>query len=517
MSVPYTYDDTMRVHDKAIFNWLGTLPIDYEALFGNQTRNGFPILRVESAPNQAFASIPDLLVGQGWITDGTAAQMRATAFQRWPVLPLPFASISRGEPKMDPEQAGGGKVFTQKYLNPQTGSWDYHQWPRHMNTPYSITFWSNKRYDEAYIREWIYSSLGKRGTWQNEMLIPVVHPLPWGTINQRLRFDGSTDLSQLETEDQRFIRFECQFDLRTLVFVPIVGGALASESQGFDLEFMTDGFGTSNNTMLAIPNTNQTYLQYSSNLFFFGYKGPQIPLYWPKQGSATVVAGDKTPAEDKLSLEIGVTTTSDSVALSEAPNLLDTDNKVIVGVSLQYESTGAPVNLRISSHDTVANTVAVARLQPLVAEQFWTPVHIFALTNKETTIVDLVGSGSVSDLFVSGIDIRQIYDGSRIAYGSTSVSGPNTSYKWSALLNQPYLVVFHVNAASPSSNTVTCQNDLSSPTVTQSQVVDPSVGIGLVFFIQPLGSSLVVTAPSSLGVDHVYLLPYTGSFDGSSV
>ena len=177
MAVPHTYDDYLRIHDAAFYNWLGTLLVDYGDVAG-VTRNQQPILRVMTTPQRAMAEVVDFLVSQGWIEGTDAADMRKKAEQNFTVLPMPFCSFLREEPQLDPQLQGAVKTIRRRFFNCDIGQWEYHPWPKHHRIGYNVTFRSHKKFTDAYMREFIYGQLGGKGKNENETYIPVVHKAP---------------------------------------------------------------------------------------------------------------------------------------------------------------------------------------------------------------------------------------------------------------------------------------------------------------------------------------------------
>ena len=114
MATPASWENTLRIHDDALFRWLGKLRVDYggpsdfPATFpfaaSYPTRNNFPILRTMATRQRAWASVLDLLVGMRWIDSGTAEQIRASAGD-FAVLPLPVCVYERGDPEIIEEHA----------------------------------------------------------------------------------------------------------------------------------------------------------------------------------------------------------------------------------------------------------------------------------------------------------------------------------------------------------------------------------------------------------------------------
>lgn len=525
MATPYTLGDTMRDHDTAVWKWLGGLLIDYNEIAG-VARNQFPILRVVATPHQAFAKVVDMLAHQGFLPAGTAEEMKASGELKWNDLPLPVATIERSDPI--PEASRNSSALVRRiYLNPLTGQWETHRWPAQYTTQYRITFWSLRKSTDNYIREWVYGKMGGQGKATHEDIIPVSHPPPWGETIQKFRLDGSTDLSVLEGDVQRFIRTEFAFTLRTLVFFPPVGNGYITHGVGFTGELIGSAYGdtTTDGTVASGDSPSAVPAVMTGNLFYYPVTANLIPTEWPVTGNGKASAGLVAPGgvqagPEASSLRAQVTLTTDSVEVLERLAQKDPDGRAIVSVSLRYQSAGAQVDLEVAQRDgsTNALTLAFEARLPVVPNR-WDPVHVFALVKGDTFQVNLVGTGTAGEATVADVDIRQVYDGTRVAPAASSTPGPGlTRHEWGSLDNAPYLVILALAPSNPAGpSTVTVQDDLVSPSYTKSQPLDPSANVGLVFLVQPKAGYLGLTLPSALALDTVYVQRYPGAYNGSTI
>lgn len=526
MATPHTHGDTMREHDKAVYDWLGGLLVDYNGIAGT-TRDGFPCLRIMATPQQAFAKVTELLVHMGWLPGATAADMRAAGDSKWDEIPLPVLTIERDEPTPAAEL---NSAATQKriYLNPVTGQWEEHRWPAQYSTQYRVTAWSVKRATDAFIREWVYGALGGKGKATHEALIEVTHPAPWGLTLQRLRFEGSQDLSRLEGDTQRFIRTEFTFTLRTLVFFPPVGNSYVAYGFGADGDMISASFGdttTDPTESVTFDSPSIVPSRMTGNLFMYPVTRNLIPTEWPKTGDAQVSAGLVAPGgvpagPYAVSLRARVTEPTDSVELLERLTTKDTEGCSIVSVSFDYQASGAPANLEIAQRNGTTGdlTVSYTRSLPLVRNR-WDPVHVFALVRGDTFQVNLVGDGDDADVTVANTDVRLIGQGTKILHQATSTPGPGlTRYEWGSLDNEPHLVILIIAGSNPPGTSLaTVEDDLSAPTYTASQNVDPAENVGAVFLVQPKNGQIGLTVPSALALDTVYLQRYPGPYNGSTL
>ena len=517
----------MREHDLAVWTWLEGLLVDYGTIAGTP-RNGVPILHIFASPQQAFAETTDLLVSMGWLPGATAAAMRAAGEAAWPQIPLPVITIERDEPVMDTE-LDSSAPYRRVYLNPQTGQYEAHRWPAHYNCTYRLTVWAKTRATAEFIREWIYPQLGLTGNANTELMLPVVHQPPWGTQIHKFRLDGSNDLSTLEGNTQRYIRYEFMMTLRLLMFYPVdtADSAALVHGVGADFTLLDPTVGTTTQdgaTSVAggVPCT--VPLRMTDNLFFFPVGAASIPALWPVTGDGVATAGTWSPSGVSQgvygygTLGAAVTAPADTVELLERLTTLDTDGTQVVSISFQYQAGSNPAALTVNSRDVTTNALTPNYLVSLPVTGKWQPVHVFTIVNGGTFQANIAGSGSPSEVTVATVDVRQFLGGTKIPWQSTAVSGSLTRYQWASLTNTPYLaIVVLAPGNTPGPHTVTVEDDLSDPDYTQSRSIDAAVNLGLVFLLQPINGTLGLTIPTALTLAKVYLQAYSGPYNGSVV
>ena len=494
MSKLYTHEDSLRAHDVAVYNWLRTLLIDYGTIAG-VARNGFPILALHATPDRPFALIPDLLVSMGWISGTTADEMRTNAEDKWPVRPLPICTLYRLDPLPDPELAGAPKQIRSRWLNQATGQWESHPWPGHYRTEYTLTFWSLKKYTDAHIREWVYSNFGKIGAGNAEMFLPVTHDAPWGVMNQSFKLVGSSDLSELEGDQPRYIRTEFQFSLRTWIMHKTTSSAPVVDRVGSEVpDAATETWG----------NVGQ-----SGNLFFIPTPALYVPSSWPRTGAAKVALN----VDDSMHLTVG--STLDSVELLERPITLGGAGLATVSTAFTYRST-AGAYLEVGQRDPTTGVVTTAFELLLPAAPAGKKVHVFTVVQKPIFNVSIVGAGTAAVVDVSEIDIRHLNDQWLSSPDERVDAGTHWHYRWNTLVSQPYLVVAQI-VSTPGPVTFQVDDDATAPAFTRSQVLDSTVNVGAVFLAQPKASSLVVKAPKTVALASLSLHRYGSAYHGHEV
>lgn len=515
MSTPHNLEDTMRRHDAALYDWLGGMRVDY----GNSRdlheltpidRNNIPVLRVFSTPDRVVAAVVDQLVHSGWIAGNdsnvqveNARKLRERAEDNFAVLPLPIVSIVRNDPTPNPQDSGVPKVFRRKVFNQATQSWEQHRWPGAYETTYQVTFWCLKRYTEVFFREWVHSRLGAIGVAESEALIPVKHDAPWGTIEQRLVFEGSSDLSDLEGDGSRYIRSEYTFRLRTWLFrnphatTSYVHDLAVSERDVAEGEVSDDLVGSA---PAAAP--------VSLNLFSIYLPPSRIPTHWPRAGSATVQRSSQEPRPGASGLRMTVTTSADEVLISNRAVPLDNQNRAVLSLAASYRST-APVRIQLSSRDPNVDPVTWIpnRRFNLPARQGWTGLQFFALIEQPIFSCTLQGAGSSAITYLADVSLVHVRT-TRTLPNSSTPSGPNTIHTWTGLGAGAHLVVIAFGAGAAAGTILVGA---------QGYAVDPAQEVGLVALFTPASGGVTVTVPNTIPVDAVYAQPFLGAWRGTEV
>lgn len=516
MSIPFSFEDSLRKHDLAVHNWLAGLTVNYDNIAGTP-RIGAPILVTQATPDRAFATIPDILVSRGWISGASAAEMRENAESNFDTLPLPICSILRGEPVVDYEQAGPAKSYRTRFIDPVTQKWVTHRWPGSWRTDYTLTFWSKKRYTEAYIREWVMAQLGALGAASSELFIPVNHAAPWGVIPQSFKFTGSSDLTELEGDEQRYIRFEMMFSMRMmLMYTPTVatesGIGYPITSVRVEAHSAPDGVHPVEGVSLGVLSG----FAQSDNLFALILPPDYFPLHWPKTGAATVSASEIGPDGVPDGLKLTVNTSVDSVELAERPVALDGQGDAVLQVTFAYLSD-AVVTLEVVQRDPNTDILTAAHTKTLPATGgVWKRVNLYTLVRHPIFAVAVVGAGAPATAYVADVDLRHIFSQAFVVFTSQAVVGPNMEYRWAGLPNDPVLVRA-VLVATPGPVPFVVENDVVSPTVSDTVLIDSAENVGFASLMQPKAGSLVLRVPTLVALASVALHRYGGHYHRNEV
>lgn len=510
MSVTYSLEDTLRRHDMAVYEWLGALRMDYgidkdvnELL--PVDRNNIPVLRVLAGPDRVVAKTVELLVTTGWIAGNdpslvlaSAAALRERAKENFAVLPLPLISIERQDPVPALPDSGVPKVFGRQSFSQASQSWERHQWPGAYETTYRVVFWCAKRYSEVFFREWVYSKLGNIGLGESEALIPVVHEAPWGTIQQRLVFDGSDDESELEGEKNRYFRYGYSFRLRTWHFKKPLG----TTSYVHDIAIEERPLRT-NESSLDTVSSAPAVAAVSLNLFSFYLTSNLVPTQWPRAGNSTVMR-----LENPERMRVTCSATTDEVLLSNRALPLDLQGRAIMSIAFDYTST-APTRVLVASRDPGIEPVSwiTNRRFDLPTKTRPSRAQFFALLKQPIFSVTATGGGTPATLYLSNISIRHVRTINRTVPASSAPGGGGTVHAWTGLASRAYLVVVSL-ATGAASGTVLVGSD--------SYPVNPALQVGLVALVTPNGT-LNVTVPSAVTTDDVYVIPYGGAWRGTDV
>lgn len=533
MAKPFSFDDTMRIHDAAVYDFVGTLLVDYGNISG-QLNNNFPILRVMASPQRSIAQVVDLLISLKWIEDADKDKLIEKARDNFAVLPLPLVTIERGEPTPDPELAGVPKVFRRIFLNPDTGKWEFHQWPGHYKTDYTLTFWSVKQYTMAFLREWVYGQLGQIGAGEYETFLDVKHRQPWGIVKSSFKFTGSGNLSDLEGEESRYMRIEFSFTLRTwmtkepsfLPALPSIAGLgptadfierISLDALGFD-----NNYGIDHEDEVPLDIRDAQARKETDNLFIFPFDSVDTPTKWPKTGNAEVahgrvsLNGGNQFRRQHNALRIKVAKQSDKVEIAERLVIRDPRDIALAGISFDY-LTDSRVELALTQRDLADDSLSsVASLILPATGRIWRPVHRFTVVNKDTFQAEIAGIGNQAPqtAHLDNIDIRLICSLAQVFPDSSVVGGSETVHTWIGLEKAPHLCILIITATVGGINTVTVEDDDSSPAHTLEQIADSAVNVGLVFLVQPVDDSVAARVPNTTTLASVYLQRYHGAYNG---
>ena len=521
MSAPHSLENTLRVHDRAIYNWLSNLRVDYGEIAGT-TRNNHPILRVMATPQRAFATVVDLLVYMNWIEGADAAEMKQNAKNNFAVLPLPVITFERGDYNVDPDHQGVPKVFMRGRFNQLTGVWEQHQWPGMWEVPYTLTFWSIKRYTEAYVREWFLSQIGRVGVGDSEVLIPVEHAEPWGTLQHALRINSTGDQSDLEGDEPRYIRFSVDLTLKMRHFraVEVENPFITSIQTPIHLSQLNDGVTVeSAGTAPDVEDSPQV----SFNLYReFVFSDRDIPTEWPKAGNATVVRSPLTPARPNGSyLKMSVTQRTDivdlvnkAVYLPEAPN-----DRAVLMVAFRYRSD-RPFRVNVSQRDgTEPATWSTARVITVDASTSWRWCQFFTMLTESIFDVSIEGPGGsqLTTVYIGDIQVRHAFTPTAVIdpIGSGIGVGGGTKYVFGGLNSSTsYLVVVQPDVLGASQWTIRAEDDQSSPAHVLKRTFDETAELGYAELLSPVSRSIALTLPVGFPSSTVYAQPYTAGLLG---
>ncbi len=496
MAKPYNLDDTMYNHDWAVRAWLRTFTVNYGHL-GGADRSAFPLLTVMATPQRAFATVADLLTKENWIAGNTPQMQAARAKLDWPILPLPVASVERDDPIISNELSQVPVQWRRRFFDQETGSFVVHPAPMYYVTQYRVTFWCVKKSTHAAFMEWMLSNLGHRGMGSAEVLIPVKHPEPWGTILQALRYTGSADLSDLEGLDARHIRSQLSFVLHTWLFrnpdytVPPVYGIQHAVSVNPDSPSFVETF----------PDAG---VWSTANLF------TADRWSWPTEGEAEVLSREPP-------VQVGVDEPTDVAYLTRVLTTPDLFGRSIWSVSFGFD-TNARFKLSATQEDNAGEeSSAHAFAIPSGTGKF----HRFVMSTGVAFSVRVVGDNVVAAPKFSDLDIRQVYAQPRIPPVAVVQVMGNTVYRWSGLSRRPYLVIGVLGPATGSSPTspfdVTVADDVTTPVNTRTESISFTECAGLAMLTMPDSDTVSLTVPPNVPFVAVYVQVFDGPFAGSSV
>jgi len=537
MSDPYNYEDSMRIHDAAIYSWLDGLLVDYGTING-EARNQVPILKVFAAPHRAFAQAYDLLVKMGWAAGGNDETARLTAEADWAVLPLPICTIDRDYPVFSPQLSASALTYERTFRDPVTGDWVTLPYPLHAFTTYRLTFWCLKRYTEAYILEWFYTRFGQRGAGNREVYLTVHHQAPFGDQMQALRWIGTGDQSELEGDNPRYIRMNATVMFRTWFMrdrwpaarrEPPVHAIQREAYAAEDMLATSSWWGTGNLWTIRDPSDANSLAT------------------WPRWGDASVASNSGR------GLDVTLTGGLDRVELIELGNIVTTDDYQILSISGSVSPT-APATLFIDEFfgDPIPRVAPVIpqvyppptplpinssfgavmltpefggalRLGTRVWEQSTgsedASFHEFTLSRGKRFMYGV--EGGPAGVGMSRIDVRQVFDALKTpptqvdswpGYGD-----PESVYRWQNLDIRPYLIVVRLVNPTVPGTVLTFEDDDTAPTFSRPRTVSTIHTLGLVALVQPKLGNLRVRVPSTVIVADAYVRPFDGPYLGGTL
>lgn len=524
-------EDTIRRHHAAFFDWFGQFRVDYGALglglaegvnnpYAPIPRNDVPILRIFGPPQRVAAEMVDILVEYGWLQGqsaaaqaATATELREIARENHAVLPMPFLSMVADAPVFRIEDNGPPKLFRRQCFDEATQTFQQHRWPGSYEISFRVTLHAIKRYTVAYFREWLFSQLGPVGMGGQELLIPVQHEYPWNEIRQALSFDGESDLSDLEGEENaRTLRFQYDFRLKMWHFHRIAGSVSVIEDVSAPVSpVASDGIGLEDAELGASLPVEADAL--SLNFFEIYLLDSQIPTQWPKLGNATVRRGETSPVKQfpVPTLRMTVEDPTDEVLISNKSALLDADGIAVFTHRLDYRSDAATEIVYAQREGAdIQGVFETARVQALPARANWTRHQGFVLFDKPIHSITLRGSGAPAVAHLSRQRLHKINLTNKLTPTTSAPGGGQTVHTWAGLEQRPYLAIVHFTDAGVTGMAINVNGD-SIP-------IDNAAEQGLVR-IFTVGASLAatVTIPDTIPIQGVWLIRYKGFWDGSEI
>lgn len=504
MPAPNMLEDTIRVHDAAVYDWIGGLLVDYPSDPGGawDQRKAYPILRAIASPDRAFAELSNRLVAEGFFKDeASAAAMRSKA-SGIDALPLPAVTIQSIGGSMDTSLSRPGEVIRRMTVDPVTGAYIPHPFPVHQFTEYTLTFWCRKNYTANFISEWLLGKTGARGLGQNEVLIAVKHVAPWGTMRQAATVDGPQDRSDLEGADSpRYKRFDVTLRLRTWVMKSPLAPVFPTEQ-------------INSSTAIVGGTTTAEESMEQANLFGIRLSDEDVRRLWPTTGDATVYRSIvPTPPEYAgPGLRIVVSANpDDSVVLAERSANPASGYEIwsaygawtAYGGALElqgYQRAGVlpDESLRINYADRLVPTVS------------WKRFHRFFLFDDADPLagVRIAGTGEPALAHVRNISVRRVNSPTRLP---PATSAANTA-TFTGLEGRAYLVAAVFSAVAGTGNTVSLENDTVSPTDTYTVAADRPYAV---LIATPLAGTLRLNWSGGLTLASCWAQRYYGGHYGN--
>lgn len=218
MAFPYTTHNCLRIYDRMVALWIGSLPVDYGNIAGRM-QNPRGMLTVYASPTKALAAMSNVLRRKGWIKPGDIGSDNMD-YDDWITVPLPFASIQRQDPTWDAERANVPFVY-RKFLR-EGNAYRSTRFPLPFDITYNVDFWMRRKFTDAHIREWLMVQHSPIGAANNELFLTAEFGEPWGNKIIPVTDLSYTDNSDLEPDEDsdRNLRFTLNFTLKAWVFPP---------------------------------------------------------------------------------------------------------------------------------------------------------------------------------------------------------------------------------------------------------------------------------------------------------
>lgn len=509
MSAPYSLENTLRIHDEVVNDWLGTLLVDYGEIAGTPRLN-HPILRVMAAPQRAFAEIVPLLVSQGWISGADAAEKSSNA-SAFAVVPLPLCSWERADPTPNLEASGVPKVF-RRFGTDEFGANQAHRWPSTWKVTYRASFWSLKRYTDNYMLEWLMSQFGELGGAETELFLDVPHAEPHGTQKQALKLASVSREDDLEGEDnQRYYRFVADFEMNLLHFRPVLDGDQAGapllDNLSLETSFLLDG----DCVLDTPPVLNLCPATLSGNAFRPFYDAPLIASKWPVAGNATIGVSELQPegAPKGSAYVLNVEADTDEVALTTFRACPDADGQSMLLISFRTLATAAAV-LEVAQkadEDAAYETLALETVGPVTE---WKRATYLVLATDEIVSVGVKGAGTAATIRLHDISVRRVLSGTKLVPAQATV-GSEEVFTWTGLEGGAYLLILE---ASSGTGSVVAESAAASPGEQITKPFDAASQKGLGFLISPETDTLVLRVPDAVGIVSVRAQKYDGPYAG---
>jgi hypothetical protein len=352
--------------------------------------------------------------------------------------------------------------------------------------------------------EWLLSQQGLPGAGPQEIYIPVQHDAPWGRILHALRYTESANLSTLEGDDDRYIRTQVTFTLRSWLF-----RAFPDESRGVDSIY---GIGADvAHDIDGVTSTESIPFQPSAtlNLYTNPWPASQVATLWPRYGAAAVAAG----GTGVRSFPVVTLTddTADRVPLMLKLTTIGDDGKAYVSLSMRFRSTQAfAIELRTASIDGTTSSLIRRRVIPADPDDTWRSIHMFSAVDGETFEWSVASAGNAAVVTTDAVDVRQTRN---VTTRPPTRYVPGTGvvdYLWETSSNTPHVVYVYPSAGS---GDVTAYSDaLKVIGRTASLVFSSGDVCGLL--VMPTGGVITLTVPDTLGVLAVRAVPFEGAYLG---
>lgn len=212
-------------YDLAVWEWLGTILVDYGTEFGKgyvsspKDLSAHPLFRIFSSAERAFSDNRIGMKSQGFFNTNDFQKIdNVPADKVNSLAPFPCVRIQNKGLSSYPERHNAAGVL-RNFFSSGT-QFLQRRWPVPYTLSYELEFYSRTRMSSNYLEQWVTNQFEKAGVGPYQRLLSVRVPSPYGTKDVPMTLDSIVDTSDLiaDTADERTVRFVVNLSVLFLNF-----------------------------------------------------------------------------------------------------------------------------------------------------------------------------------------------------------------------------------------------------------------------------------------------------------